>query len=157
MKRLSFILLVLAGFTFISGCAHKNTNIPSADIPFAEADYEVLGKTNAEACGTYVFGIDFIHLFRDRSTTMAATPGLFGLFGIGLTREGSRALYDALEKIPEATHLVAPRVHTDRIGVGIGPFLLFGRRCAVVDARGVVIGDEPAIKGEDLGRLVGGE
>ena len=157
MKRLSFIVLVLSVLVLASGCALKSATIPSADIPFAEADYTVLGNTNAEACGNYVFGIDFVHLFSDRSTTIGGTPGLLGLLTTGLTREGARALYDALEKIPEATHLVAPRVHTNSVGFGIGPVLLFGRRCAIVDARGVVIGDEPAVRGADLGRLTGGD
>ena len=159
MKRCLPLFLVLAALAVSSGCAHRNTNIPSADIPFAEASYEVLGKTNAESCGTYFFGVDFVHLFRGRSTTIdAALPfGLFGLLSPTLTPEASRALYDALEKIPEATHLVAPRVHNSRVGINVGPFFLFGRRCAVVDARGVVIGEEPNIQGEDLGRLIQGE
>ncbi len=157
MKPVSFVVLVLSVLILASGCSLRNARIPSADIPFAEADYTVLGNTNAEACGNYVFGIDFVHLFSDRSATISGTPGVFPFLSTGLTREGSRALYDALEKIPEATHLVAPRITTSGVGFGIGPVFLFGRRCAIVDARGVVIGEEPAIKGEDLGRLADGE
>ena len=131
-----------------AGCTNKHATIPNAGIPFAAADYQVMGNTNAEECAKYIIGIDFAHLFSDQMATVegGGNMGILGaLLGGASTPEESRALYSALEKMPEATHLLAPRVKTSTTGVVI-PFLgfiIFGDRCAVVDARGVKIGDKP--------------
>lgn len=148
MKRI-LVLIALAAFA-ITGCAQRSHNIPAAGMQFADADYTVLGNTNAEACGSYIFGIDFASLFSKKAGTVGAAPdaspisAIMGIiFGAAGSPEGAAALYDALEKMPEATHLVAPRVHTDASGLIAGPVIIFGRRCATVDARGVVIADKP--------------
>jgi hypothetical protein len=149
MQRTLIVLLALAAFSVTTGCARRGASIPGAAIPFAKADYTVLGNTNAEECGSYILNIDFGHLFNDQSASVgvaAADPfsavlGLIG--GVVGPKETGRALYTALEKIPEATHLLAPRVHTTQSGIWLGPLMIFGQRCATVDARGVVIGDRP--------------
>lgn len=153
MNRFMLAVMMLASAT---GCAMKARSIPGAPIPFAKADYTVLGATNAEECGTYVLGLDFAHLFKNEAAMV--TPGSFTLDGsagavaVGanmavMTPEGSRALYYALEKMPDATHLLAPTVHVEANGLLIGPsahtIVLFGKRCATVEARGVKIGDKP--------------
>lgn len=151
MKRLALAALALGTIT---GCSLKGATIPAAPIPFAKADYTVLGSTSAEECGTYVVGIDFGHLFKDEGAMM--TPGTMtfdGTAGAGamlmnnmaLGREGSRALYVALEKMPEATHLLAPRVHSEVNGIPLGPYVLFGTKCTSIEAKGVKIGDRPTV------------
>ena len=62
-----------------------------------------------------------------------------------MTPEGRKALYMALEKMPEATHLLAPRVTVEASGITMlkSTHPIFGKRCATVEARGVKIGDRP--------------
>lgn len=147
MKRL---VLFLAVGALLSGCTRKIHGVPSANPEFAKADYTVLGKTNHEECGTYILGIDFAHLFANQGAQVTASGSggvgdiLAGLIGGGGTREGSRALYHALDKMPEATHLMAHRSHTTASGLLLGTFPIFGERCTAVEARGVKIGDKPA-------------
>ena len=153
MKR---FLIALTAVAALTGCNMKGTSIPGAAIPFAKADYTIMGATNAEECGTYIIGIDWVHIFKNEGAMVA--PGTFtlqdagGAIGAGATAgrlspEGSRALYYALEKMPEATHLLAPRVNVETTGIPLGPSpyapILFGKRCASVEAHGVKIGDRP--------------
>ena len=143
MKRL---LLVLAAGALLAGCTKKVHGVPGANPEFAKADYTVLGKTNHEECGTYILGIDFGHLFANQKASVSGGGGgilAFLPFG-GMNAEESRALYHALDKMPEATHLMAHRSHTTASGVLLGMFPIFGERCSSVEARGVKIGDKPA-------------
>jgi hypothetical protein len=155
MNRLALAAVALLVTT---GCALKGSSVPGASIDFAKADYTVLGATNAEECGTYILGIDWGHLFKNEgamiapgSFTMTGTAGLgaAGVHNALLAPEGRRALYMSLEKMPDATHLLAPRVNVEIKGVPLGPSpyapLLFGQRCATVEARGVKIGDRPTV------------
>ena len=147
MKR---VLLVLAASALMAGCTKKIHGVPSANPEWAKADYTVLGKTNHEECGTYIFGIDFGHLFANQKSAVGADPGNAGIGAIlsmvvgGGTKEESRALYHALDKMPEATHLLAHRSHTTASGLLFGTFPIFGERCTAVEARGVKIGEKPA-------------
>jgi hypothetical protein len=149
-------IIALTAVATLAGCNMKGTSIPGAAIPFAKADYTIMGATNAEECGTYIFGLDLIHIFNNEGAMVA--PGTFtlqdagGVIGAGATSgrlgpEGSRALYYALEKMPEATHLLAPRVNVESSGLIMGPSpyapVLFGKRCASVEAHGVKIGSRP--------------
>jgi hypothetical protein len=146
VKKLAFLLpLALLG-----ACNYKSHTIPGAPIPLASANWSLMGATSAEACGTYIFGIDFGHLFKNRGGSASSAGGdplaaILGMLPIGTTPEASRALYDAMEKMPEATNLYAPKVHTTVTGI-VMPFVkapLFGERCAQVEARGVKLGDGP--------------
>ena len=154
MKRFIFAVAALAAIG--TGCALKASTVPGAPIPFAKADFTVLGATNAEECGAYIIGIDFGHLFKNEagaimpgSYELTATAGMTAGFAQtgALTAEGRRALYMALEKMPDATHLLAPRVHIETTGIPFGPVPgarpIFGKRCATVEAHGVKIGDKP--------------
>lgn len=136
MKR---IAVVVAGILALTACNMKSQTIPGFSPRFASADYQVLARTNHEECGTYVF-IDWGHLFKNES---AGTSGGNPLASLLQTPESSRALYHALERIPEATHLMQPRVHNSWEGIALAPFLMFGSRCATVEAHGVRIGDRP--------------
>ena len=145
MKRL---LIVLAAGALLAGCTRKIHGVPSSAPEWAKADYTVLGKTNHEECGTYIFGIDFPHLFANQQASVSAdansSGGLLALFTGRMAKEESRALYHALDKMPEATHLMAHRSHTTSSGLLIGTFPIFGERCTAVEARGVKIGEKPA-------------
>jgi len=149
-------IIALTAVATLAGCNLKGSSIPGAAIPFAKADYTIMGATNAEECGTYIVGIDFVHIFKNEGAVVA--PGTFTLDDVGgaigagattgrLSPEGSRALYYALEKMPEATHLLAPRVNVEITGIPMGPSpyapILFGKRCASVEAHGVKIGARP--------------
>ncbi|MDP6931904.1 MAG: lipoprotein [Myxococcota bacterium] len=150
MRKALIAALALAG---LSGCSLKATTLPGAPIPFAEADYQILGATNAEECGTYILGLDLAHLFETQGAGAVGGGDIIQALGGYVTPtvgspEASRALYYALEKVPEATHLVAPRVHTTVDGISLmGKVIIFGERCASVQARGVRIGDGPAALG----------
>lgn len=145
------IRTILFGFVLagLSGCALKGAKVPGAHIPFAEADYTVMGKTTADTCGTYIFGIDWGHLFTNQGAYRSA-PEAVGAFGLpfslpflsGASPEERRAMYLALEMIPDATHLLEPRVETTVTGLSPYGVPLFGKRCATVHARGVKIGDK---------------
>jgi len=110
----------------------------------------VMGSTSAEACGTYIFAIDWGHLFTDQQGSIggggAADPlsAILGMLPIGgPSPEAARALYDAIEKMPEATNIYAPKVHEHV--TGFSPFgqPVFGKRCATVEAHGVKLGTGP--------------
>ena len=144
MKR--FVSIALAA-SLIGGCTLKTHSVPIAAPEFAKADYTVLGKTNHEECGTYILAIDWGHLFSNQKASVTSSGGgisdvLLGFVG-GYSKEESRALYHALDKMPEATHLLAHRAHTTSSGVLFFGYPIFGERCASVEARGVKIGDRP--------------
>jgi hypothetical protein len=143
MKR---IVALAAGILALAACNLKGQSIPAYVPDFASADYQVLARTNHEECGSYVF-IDWAHLFKREGAVItggAALPIPLPLpVGPLATPEARRATYHALERIPEATHLLEPRVHTTWQGIALAPFLMFGTRCATVEAHGVRIGDRP--------------
>ena len=62
--------------------------------------------------------------------------------------EARRALYEALGRIPDATHLMAPRVSSSFNGLGTTKLPIFGQRCSTVEARGVRIGERPVPNAE---------
>lgn len=144
MKKLLFIASALV----LGGCSYKNHNAPGFGAPWASVDYTVLGETSAEACGTYIFGIDFGHLFVDKAGSGGAAgadpiSALLSMFSGN--PEESRALYEALDKMPEATHLAAYRSHITNDGLTAGKFgpPIFGKRCATIVAHGVKMGKGP--------------
>jgi uncharacterized protein YceK len=129
----------------LSGCALKTADIPGADIPFAKAGYTVLGETTEESCGNYILGIDFGHLFSDQGGSVKSADALPIPIPIpfGSSPEGSRALFAALEKIPEATHLLDTRTETESSGILLAGHPIFGQRCTTVHAWGVKIDERP--------------
>jgi hypothetical protein len=143
----SLLLVAVASFG-LSGCAFKSAAIPGANIPFASADYKVMGKTTAESCGAYVFMLDFAHLLASKDGGVSAgssdpLSALLGALPIGGSPETSRALYKALNKMPEATHLLDIRTEGSFTGIGTMGLPLFGERCSTVHARGVKIKNAP--------------
>ena len=132
-RALALVLLVALP---AGGCMMKTHTAPSMNPEPARADYTVLGKTNHEECGSYIFGIDWGHLFANQKARSVGYPAW-------RTREASRALYHALDKMPEATHLMAERSHTSMSGLLLFGAPFFGERCVSVEARGIQIGDRP--------------
>jgi hypothetical protein len=144
------VLLAFAAMATLGGCNLKYHTFPAAPLRFASVDYDVLGATSAEACGTYIFGIDFGHLFTDNQGSASGGGGgdpismIIGMLPIGgPSAEEGRAMYDALEKMPEATNLYAPKVHTTVTGISPFGTPIFGQRCVEVEARGVKLGKGP--------------
>lgn len=140
-------LLAATALLALTGCALKGARAPQAPIPFADAGFTVMGQTTEEACGTYVFAIDFGHLFANQSASLAMpSTGGFRLPALpigGPTREEKRALYHALDKIPDATHVLDVRAETQTTGFAPFGIPVFGQRCATVHARGVKIDERP--------------
>jgi hypothetical protein len=140
---------VLLSSVLLAGCNLRYHTFPDAPLRFASVNYTVLGPTSAEACGTYIFGIDWGHLFVDQeggASGGAADPisAVIGIItGGSLTPEASRALYDALDKMPEATNLYAPKVQTTVTGIAPFGMPLFSQRCSSIEARGVKLGTGP--------------
>jgi hypothetical protein len=137
------------GLVLLAGCTMKTRSIPDSGIMYAHANYTVMGSTSAKDCGVYVFGIDFPHLFSNQAGSAAAGGGgdplsaLIGALTGGGGPEESRAMYEALGKMPEATDLYRPRMESSASGLLIMGTPIFGKRCAKVTARGVQIGSGP--------------
>lgn len=140
------ILLAAAALAALSGCSLKGARAPQAPIPFADAGFTVMGQTTEEACGTYIF-IDWGHLFANQKASLAMpSTGGFSLPALpigGPTPEEKRALYHALDKIPDATHVLDVRAETHTTGFAPMGYPVFGQRCATVHARGVKIDERP--------------
>ncbi|HNC94740.1 MAG TPA: hypothetical protein PKY30_04765 [Myxococcota bacterium] len=142
--------LLLLSVLVLGGCNLKYWTVPGAPLPFASVNYSVMGSTSAEACGTYIFAIDWGHLFTDQQGSIggggAADPlsAILGMLPIGgPSPEAARALYDAIEKMPEATNIYAPKVHEHVTGFSPFGTPVFGKRCATVEAHGVKLGTGP--------------
>jgi hypothetical protein len=145
----------LLAAVLLSGCNLKYHAFPGATpgtpgFRFASVDYQIMGATTAEACGTYIIGIDFGHLFVDQEGSASGGGGgspidaILAMAGVGgADAEVKRATYDALEKMPEASHLIPIKVHETVTGIAPFGFPLFGQRCAEIEARGLKIGRGP--------------
>jgi hypothetical protein len=142
MRAIAFATALL-----LTGCSLKGAKAPQAPIPFADAGFTVMGQTTEEACGTYIFGIDWGHLFTNEGAGLTApVTGGFSLPALpigGPTREEKRALYHALDKIPDASHVLDIRAESHTTGFAPMGFPFFGGRCVTVHARGVKIDERP--------------
>ncbi|HCH67006.1 MAG: hypothetical protein CL927_19220 [Deltaproteobacteria bacterium] len=148
MKR---ILLVLAMLSVGSGCkysARTNNTVSANGLQLAEADYEVLDWVDAKACATYIFFLRIPEKDEDekggkREGIISAGSILGG--GGAPDPDSADALYGALVKMPEATHLINPRYTVQSSGflAGLLGRPMFGRRCAKVRARGLSLGAGP--------------
>lgn len=143
-------LVALASLVLLAGCNLKYHTFPDAPLPFASVNYNVMGATSAEACGTYILGIDWGHLLTDQEGSASASGGGSPIAAImsmlpvgGASPEAARAIYDALQKMPEATNLYAPKVHTTVTGFSPFGMPFFGKRCVELEARGVKLGTGP--------------
>ncbi len=129
---------VLPILVALSGCVQHRSAAPEAPLQLARADYTVVGRVTHEECGVYLFALDVGHLF---SNERHRIPGILRVSN----REEERALYHALQQLPDATHLVAHRSRTTAQGMVIGTLPVFGERCVEVNAVGIRIGDRPVL------------
>ena len=153
MKTKMLALALAPALLLASGCSFLHSTAPDAAIPFARADYKLKGQTAAKECGTYIFGINWGALFSDETaSTRGLGGGFFGaLFGGGAgTREEQAAFWDALKKMPGATHVMKSQVRNTFSGFGTVGFPLFGKRCAEVVAHAVHMG-QPYAGGSSRG------
>lgn len=139
MKSTLLALALLA----TAGCNYKQHYVPDSGIEMARADYSVMNATSAEACGVYILGIDWGHLFADSTAATRGEASILSLIAGGSVPEERRALYDALEKMPEATHLLPNKAHITTTGFSPFGVPIFGKRCAAIEAHGVKIGKGP--------------
>lgn len=139
MKFRSIVLTAIVGLLLSAavGCSFKHAKVPEADIPFARADYSLGDKVSQESCNTYIFGIDFSALFGSDTAavpTGAASALPIPIPGTGFAPEVNEAMYNAVQKMPDATHVVQPRIHTTTKGLVTFGTPIFGKRCGQVDA-----------------------
>ena len=137
------VLLSSLAAIAMMGCSFKAAQIQGPMIPFAEANYKVLGNTTSEVCGTHLLMIDWSQILSNDTAGIAVESALPIPIPSGGNLEQRRAMFDALEKIPEATHLLQPRWEQSFDGVGNIAMPFLGKRCATVHARGVKIGSGP--------------
>ena len=136
MKKLLMVLLA-GGLVF--GCASTHESVPTAGIPFADAEYDISGDTAGEECANSIIGLYWGYLFTSDSGTMRSAGGM-GLpipsFGPFVSGPRSVALRKAMDKVPNATHATAIRANTEKKGI---PFI-FMNHCEKVHTRGVTMG-----------------
>ncbi len=116
MKKSVLILAVFAFVSFMIGCTSmsKDTRIIAAQgIRLVPMDYDVIGDTAAEETRTYVFGIDFDHIFNEQmaaSVDEETNKGiLFALLAPPEDKVKRGAMFKALEKVPQADRILEPR------------------------------------------------
>ena len=145
MKIASWLkVAALGSVVSLAACSFQNSRIAGADIPFAKADYKLGGKVSDEACGVYIFAIWWKGIFTadtgHRAPRAAGGNPLAFLSGRN-TKEENRALYQSLQKMPDATHLTDVRAEESFKGFGGVRLPLFGKRCAKVTSQAVTMGD----------------
>lgn len=122
MRKFLVLALVVSMMFLLGACTVKNASITGGTIsdvtlePLKRGEYEVLQTASGEGCVSVILGI-----FKEPSgTTSADYKGVGGLdparqlrmaFGMGSPWDESRAMavHQALESVPDADMLVAPR------------------------------------------------
>jgi hypothetical protein len=134
--------LGLAALALLSaGCSVRGRAIPEVgvgQIPLATAQYDLLDWVEAKACATYVFGLRFPENKEGARRVGKVTAGST-LGGGPPNADAADALYEAMVKLPSATHILVPNYLTQGSGLALGNHILFGRQCAVVRARGLAL------------------
>jgi len=125
-------LLVLAGLVVLStGCTTMIARVPGAGVPLAEvkttATYDVLGPVKGSATGATLFG--FIPIGSGGDTKI-------GSIAAGFQRpmppvEGA-AVYNAIESLPGADAIIAPRWH-----VTVNNYLIYQEKTVTVNAKAI--------------------
>jgi hypothetical protein len=141
LKPFTIALWLALSAVTTSGCSFNRATVPGANIPFARADYKLAGATAERVCALYIVGLNFPSLFSDQTASSGGGAGLLAaLLGGGGTREEKAALFNALAKMPGATHLLKAQVRNTFSGFGNVSWPLFGQRCAEVKAHAVHMG-----------------
>ncbi|HOZ73498.1 MAG TPA: hypothetical protein PK179_13370 [Spirochaetales bacterium] len=104
MKTRYLLVATLAGLLLLSSCSTMAyQDVPQAFVELTETEYTMLGETSAEAKGTFVL---FLFYLGDKNF---GTVGNSSAFPIGYERVKSAALYKALQQMPEADAVIAPK------------------------------------------------
>ena len=106
-RSMALVVAILACGVLVSGCASVATSIPAAEVGLEDlktmATYDVIGPAEGEATGGYL--LFFIPIGIERKS---------GTVGWGTRLADpirSAAVYNAIESVPEADALIAPRYH----------------------------------------------
>lgn len=117
MKRIIVLVLVIAMISLVfTGCVSKSRSLPGTSLPLADADYEVLGDTQAEFTLMRVLIFNIGEGKRNLGT-LSGSGGLLANLNIPVDTTGiakNAALYKALEQMPDADMVIEPRYKIDR-------------------------------------------
>ncbi|MCA9492026.1 MAG: hypothetical protein KC621_18965 [Myxococcales bacterium] len=130
----------------LCACATRVHHVPELKPAWSEGPWEVEGRVRTESCAIYILAVDWPHLFADESARVDGA--VLRPPWSRVVPEERRALYDAMQRLPDATHILAPRSHVETVGVSILGRPLFGERCAAVDVTGVRFGAPGPGRGE---------
>jgi len=113
------ILLIAAAVVLLalSGCTSTSMSMPGTVLPLEDAEYEILGDTQAEATGIVILGIPIAG--RKLGWINYPTNPLY-IRGIDpVERVKASALYKTLKQMPEADSVIAPRWEIESFKLGI--------------------------------------
>jgi len=141
MRGLRFWLM-LGAVVVLSACSTRTRTAPGMGVhmPLREADFELLGWTEATACASYLFGIRIPEQDPAEGSRIGVVSGGSVIGGRPPNKDAADALYLAMVQMPEATHVLVPKYMGQANGIGMrSPNPLFGRRCVQVRVRGVAL------------------
>jgi len=132
MKKLTLLLLAVAAVLLIfAGCASTSLAYPAASVPLEEAEYEILGDTQAEATGVVILGLPIAGRKMGSFSYPMESFAFKGMSALG--RVKANALYKTLKQMPEADAVVEPKWEIESFR-----FLFFFSRHKVrVTAKGI--------------------
>ena len=112
MKKLLFALLA-AVCLMATSCStyYRSMKEPNVLVKLTPADYTLSEPVTAEVSVTYIFGIDFEHLFNDKS----AHTGILG--SVLNTHAQSIAIYEVLEANPGYDFVMYPQFKSESHGI----------------------------------------
>ncbi len=145
MRNSLVLLLVALVVSSVIGCAAEQKRLPGVEIapevefaPLARSEYKILGTVKAEGCAamTALWPLPIWWVSPDESISgQSSSQGGGFAFGIDVTGPARAvATYRALNQIPQADALLAPRYYED-INNGIWHYKV----CSTVSARSITI------------------
>lgn len=135
----SFAIL---GLWLLGGCASESAGIPglalTQDLRMEQLhrkDYSLLGPVSGSGCSTYV-GLWPIPIF-----WISTDSGRGEIFGLDTRNSAEQAaIYQAIESMPGADALIAPRFHEETEGV----FVWYKHRCVKVAGKAIALNPDAA-------------
>jgi len=117
MKKYTTILLAAAAVLLaLTGCTTTSMSMPGANVPLEDAEYEILGDTQAESTGIVILGIPIA----GRKLGWVSYPmnPLYLRSLSAVERVKATALYKTLKQMPEADGVIAPRWEIETFKLG---------------------------------------
>lgn len=135
MKRVLSLAVLTTGMALLSGCVSYINQVPGAAVPLkpleSTATYDVLGDAKGTATGAYLFG--FIPL------GMESKSGSIG-YGLSMADPVQQiAVYNAIESVPTADALIAPRFDAT-----VSNYIIYREKTVTV--KGKAIRYNPSVK-----------